>query len=374
MDLCMSANLLTAEKIEFRAIHVDNISRIPNSLRVAQLDDPKTKKLKGEITAFGLTNIPTVVERKDEDGDSYYVIEDGDRRITAIRSLVKEGKYQESGEAAGFVTVRIDPRPLTDREIRIIQLKMNESIEATSNKQYIDLIWSVLFEDNKDIDSVCDEFHVTKEWLQKMLKTVRLPEAVRDMIDNKSMSVGNAIELAKVWHKLEASEQAEWIGKAQTLPIKEFAVVVAEEVSARKNSAVGAPVVFEVKAQLLTKDKIEALKFEVETEYKKDPTDIALKAQKELMDLLFQLDAESIEEKRKAFDEREKARKGKTDEAQKKKVAEAMKLLAGQGIKVEGYVPEPEPTAEEKTKPETKKPEATAKKPEAKKPATRNGK
>ena len=283
--------------------------------------------LKESIRTKGLMNIFSVRQ----DGENYCVI-DGNRRATAIIGLFNEGDPQ----FADGIVVQI--REEEEYEALASQIAANHNMKKTLSSQEIKALKRIMAIKNWSLEETAKHVSMTPVYVANLLKLNYLPEIAKLALDDKNLTIANAIQLQKLPDDVIDDD---WITKAMTMPGDQFTAAVSEELNRlRKERQLGkeaGPRVFEPTAKLLSKEELSVLLERAQNAYETERTDYNRGAY-EAMQKVFQLDEKTVAAKKAEWEQKDADRESKKEqrkeEREAKKVADAQALLEAHGKKI----------------------------------------
>ena len=283
--------------------------------------------LKESLREKGLINIFSVRQ----DGENYCVI-DGNRRASAVVELFNEGDPQFT---SGIV---VQIREEEEYEALASQIAANHNMKKTLSSQEIKALKRIMAIKNWSLEETSKHVSMTPTYVANLLKLNYLPESAKSALDEKQLTIANAIQLQKL---PEDAIDDEWITKAMTMPGAEFTAAISEELNRlKKERQLGKeamPREFTATAKLLAKDDLTILLARTQSAYEVDPNDYNRGAY-ETMQKVFQLDEKTVAAKKAEWEKAEAAREKKSEERkaerEARKLADAQALLEAAGKKV----------------------------------------
>lgn len=274
-----------------------------SEVALRETKDEAVQAMKEDILKRGLLNLMTV----SDNGDGTYTIIDGGHRTKALQELAEEGKWTPEQE------FQIKEK-MSDVAILKDQLSGNFNRTGTTNKEAIRAMHRIATETDLTMQEIADEAGLTLAYVQKLFKTLRLPDSVQDAVAENKITVTNFIALSDLAGKVDEDELIEeWVVKAGEETAKDFALSVQEEIDRIKEEAKGgerkAPE-FVVKKKLISKDELEALLVKAEADFiaNSNPTNEAIM---NLMKTIWSIDEASVAEQKAAWDKKESDKEAK---------------------------------------------------------------
>lgn len=281
--------------------------------------------LKESIREKGLMNIFSVRQ----DGENYCII-DGNRRASAVVELFKEGDTQ-------FIDgIVVQIRDEEEYEALASQIAANHNMKKTLSSQEIRALKRIMAIKNWSIEETAKHVSMTPSYVTNLLKLNYLPDVAKQALDEKQLTIANAIQLQKL---PEDAIDDEWITKAMTLPGDQFTAAISEELNRlKKERQLGAaPKVFEALPKLIAKEELALMYDRTKLAYETDANDYNRGAY-EVMQKIFQMDEKTIAAKKAEWEQKEAEREKKKEERkvdrEQKKLEDAQKLLEEHGKKV----------------------------------------
>ncbi len=323
-------------------IDVNEIRVIPNALRTHDITNIDIIELAASIKKYGLLNKFCVVKRYNQelDKDIYYIA-DGARRWNALLSLDKAQLLEDS-----LISVSLLPEEVTDTELLALQIRGNANIKSTANSNYVNALYLIMVENTFTTKELGDYVGVNEAWIKKILKTMNLPVEAKEKLDNGDLkSVTSAIEFGKaVKNGLDDSffEQVLELACSESVEgfrqgLKEFEDASLALKKQRESLEPDATVDFVPKPKFAGKGVAEALYFklaeEFETVEKPSPK---LKNQMAVVNLLFEMDEDTLLEKKAAFETKIKSAEDKKNNSDNRKVVKNSAWLNDHKLKVIG--------------------------------------
>ena len=320
---------------EGRRVSIDAIVFPADSeaLRVApkegDKDYDKFIAFKEGIRTTGLLNSPSVTENE----DGTFTIIDGMRRMTAIKQLYAEGTPNESF-ADGQLWVNI--RDEKEEDALELAVMGNTTAVQTPNSNYAKALWKVINARGYTIEQVASRVGQTPEWILKILKLNALPAEAKEALDNKELSVTNAMTLNDLGDDNEILGMLE---EAKQLTTKDLSVKVGERKKELKKIKAGGSDTkeFSPSAKLLSKDELTLELKRAETECEADPSDYNRGALDMIL-RVWQLDEQSVQRARDEWEAKKKKREEDKEKRKKereaKKTEDAIKFLKEKGIEI----------------------------------------
>lgn len=165
----------------------------------------------------GILNHPKLTER--EDGSLSYG--DGHRRIAAFKLAIKEEnpRWFEMWPD-GVISFAVEQK--TDLNLLISQVVGNNTVKPTTNAAYAKALRHIMLtEPSMTVTKLAETIHSTPDRVVAILSLNKLPEKAAQLLDEKEMTLGNALVLAKV-PKQVLQSQPELIAAAATMTTAEF--------------------------------------------------------------------------------------------------------------------------------------------------------
>jgi ParB/RepB/Spo0J family partition protein len=289
--------------MEIKKIKISQLTFTEAALRAHTVEDDNIIELAADILVRGLLNLPTVVAT--EDGN--FIVTDGARRSTAL-ILNLSNKL-----CADEVTVQVKPSQ-SDLETLADQFAGNATVLKTTNKDYINGLYTLATEGNMSLAKLAKKVGKSKEYINRLFKTLRLPEEIIDAAEAGSVPVGNLITLSELSGKVSDDELADWVIKAGTEKASDFAILVEDEKEtireARKADRKGQTIEFEAKQKFVGKDKLLIMLNDADQAFTAEGSK-ANEAVLNTMKVIFGLDEESIAEQKANFEEKMADREAK---------------------------------------------------------------
>lgn len=206
-----------------------------NNLQVWSLTDPEPAvlEMKESINATGLLSKLILNLSDPKETDKKYTINDGNKRWTALKlkELDKEDKFD------GTITVDVIQSVRTPEQRLLMQMSANAMATGIININFVDAF--VNLERNKgwSIQEISKYAGLGVAQIQKMFKSFRLPEEVRDMMGKGKgkLSLINAVTLSQLVSKIDETEFADFVKQAIDVPQSKFGPAVSERLQEYKD-------------------------------------------------------------------------------------------------------------------------------------------
>jgi ParB/RepB/Spo0J family partition protein len=211
---------MSAEKTLLLHIPVSNIEDNPNALRKVDVEDPDFEKLVDSVKSVGVLQAILVMSavdahgnpKTDDKGNPVYRLIDGLHRLTAARE-------------AGQDTIPAQVVKTSEAQAMADQLITNVHKIETKPWQYSQHLTRILMRDQTlTIPELADKLSMDAAWLNKRLGLVHLAPEIGKLVDDESITVTNAVELAK----LPPNEQKEFAERAASESPQTFVNAVKE--------------------------------------------------------------------------------------------------------------------------------------------------
>ena len=313
---------------------------------------PAFLELEADIGFRGLSSLYKV--RPLPDGENYEVV-DGTRRHLAVSRLYSMGRAHESF-ADGLISVMV--QPMDESQALMEQVAANWNREKPLAKDQRRAIERVLNQKEMTRKEVAKAFGIGESYLNQLLNLRFLSEEIQKLLDNGTIGVTNAIQLAKLpVSVIEESEGTEedWVKKAGTMTNANFITEVSKtlnELKKLRSTKSGEKKEFSPKATFMTKKEIEGL-FETQQaivegmvadaeangeDVTSNPEYSIALAKLEVFEVIFHLDAKSVQEQKEKYEKKKAEMEAKKEEKKKAreqaKFAEYEEHLAKQGKKI----------------------------------------
>ena len=263
---------------ELKTIAFQDIIFPEQSLRERAVTDADVIQLADDIAKRGMTNIMTL----DDMGDGTYALADGHGRYAALELLGSQGRWIP-GMQAGMLNVQTQPFESVISNL-CAQIASNGNKKDTSKKEYINKLVYLQKEGNYSLTELADMSGLSLEYVKSLIKTVRLPEDVRDLIGEGEISLSNGVALSKIYNKVDEEDVEALVLKASNETVSEFLDTIAktekaisdarkEEAAARRESGEEAPKAeFAPKKDFVGRARIEEMLEEAISEFDSKPT------------------------------------------------------------------------------------------------------
>ena len=185
-------------------MNIDIISTPDIKLRKVKKESIDYIDLRTSIEQGGIIN-PIIVRPK---GDGYEVV-DGNHRLEAAKEL-------------GLNDVPVIIKEFSDSEALCWQIQMNAHMIETKPTEYARIIKRMIDIQNLDINQICIILNKNKRWVSNILKLDMLPDNVKEMVDNKVISLRHGILLTKFMELKNKSIPKILLDKARSLPHDDF--------------------------------------------------------------------------------------------------------------------------------------------------------
>ena len=311
-------------------VHYTQIVRLPDALRKAKPNDPKTISLANNIQAKGLINAFSAAPRvNSETGKSYYVIGDGDRRFTALQLLIHAGLYPED-----FYINQL-PASTSDDELLAMQMIGNESIEKTTLKQYSRILLRLSVEKKWTPEQLADFLKVSLNFVKNVLKVLHLSERGQNLINEGKITLNKVSAIAEVEAEMSPEEIDEIYELAETASetdIRErVATIKANRVTPKKSSSIEE---FVPIAHFIGVKAIKDMYLEIALDSPESKTDFEL-GYMHCLNRIFEMDRDTISRKKEEFLSQQKERKDKELRRKAETMEKAQKLLKDAGYNIQ---------------------------------------
>ena len=305
-----------------------------DNLQVWTEDMPEVQSIIISIKATKLNSMLIVSESNPEETKLPYTIQDGSKRKCAL-------------EAMGVTEINVVVEEAIDSTQRLmIQMGTNAQASGMITANYIAAAIRLQREKGWSIKDIATHCGMSEKQIDVWYKTLRLPQAAKDAMNEGKLTLVNAKTLAQLVNKVDDEEFDHFLAEAQRAKQPEFGPLVDERVKAwkdeRKSILDETKGVFQVPvAKILSKvqnqDLLDLLTT-TGTEFEREPTS-KLEVELNLLKRIFGVDEVSIakaksdwQKDEEAKDEAKKNSKAKKGEA---KLTDMVKALEAQGHKVE---------------------------------------
>lgn len=356
--------------MEIKKIKISQIDFMASSLRLHDKEEDHIVELANDIRDRGLLNMPTVVDK----GNGKFVPTDGARRWTALMLLADRNECPLYEEVVGEINMQVKPDQ-SDLETLADQIAGNATVKSTANKEYIDGLYKLASQGNFSMDQLAKKAGKSANWIAKLFKTKKIPDAVWEKCEAGKVPMANMITMADIIGKVEGEELEAIVKAAITQPAEEFAITVDDELSVlrelRKESRGGGSAEFSAKEKFIGKDGARLMLAQAENDFIEDSSEVN-EAILNVLKKLFSLDEASIAAQKEAFDKKIEDKKAQAEARKKEredaKLEEEADKLAAAGFtvaKADGEEIDPEAAkqrlAEKEAEAAKKKAEAKAK-------------
>ncbi len=322
-------------------IHIDEIF-IPKKKetdfhqRDRSTSDQDVIDLAHAIKTKGLLQLPTVTLANPEETTLPYAVTDGSGRLTAFRYMVEQGEHD------GIINVVLSNEKIEGIERLMRQVLANGAVERVNDKDYINSLIIIMRETGKGYDELSEITGFSQKHLRDMLKTVRLPEELRDDIQDGTLSLTNGILLSQVQGKMEEDAFNKMAEVAKTTTTTKFAEEVNdfttdynERMKAERKGQVAE---FTPKAKLLKKIDLENMLVDAESTFEEDATEFN-EGYLHALKKIFQMDPNSIAAQKAEYEQkkvdRENAKEAKKKAREADETQSMIDALEAKGIHIQ---------------------------------------
>ena len=314
--------------MEVKKVNLNEINFSEIALRTHNFEEDHIRSLADDIIARGLLNLPTITPVK----DGKFIVTDGARRMTALKLLLKEGKIDV------VQPFQIKP-PQAELDTLADMIAGNAQIRKTANKQYIEALYRLATETEIGLEALSTKVGMSVEYILKLFKTLRLPDEILVQAEKGEVSISNLITLSDLAGKVTQEDLEDWVDQAKTTTAKDFAVAVADELTAIKEANKGErkEPIFEVKKRLRSKEELEMLLIQCETAFQKAGNPVN-EARYNLMKEIFSIDEKSVTQQKADWDKKQADKEKKKEERkaarEKAKLEEMKEQLEKDGYQI----------------------------------------
>lgn len=316
--------------MDFRKVKVADIGHNPPNrlLRpVPQATDPKVVDYRASIEAVGVLNIFSL--RQAETGE--YYVNDGNHRLVAIKlNLLEPEKYPNT---AALFPDGEGVFPIYDKNEQqslIAQIAGNFHTSKPSPKQISAAVQSLMLE-GLTIKDCAEMLSMSEATLDKYIVISRLPENVRDMVEEGKIGISNAFVLATLPEETRKSSMAAWVDKAMKEDAVTFSAEAAKEDKAVRAARRGKSTdkkQFVPEARLLKKAVLDELFARAEAEFAASPESIEARIRFEVFKEIFSLDEVSVQRQKEDFEKAAKEAEDKKKEREQARIKKDEEDLA----------------------------------------------
>lgn len=186
-------------------------------------------------------------------GENKYEVINGSRRTKCCQILCHEGHPDFQ-----MIPVKVDN--INEIESLERQISGNANVVPTSPKQYATALQKIAINMGYDINTLAKKVGKSTSYIMGMLRFNRLPEDIKELVENKKMAVTNAIAMTRLPQDMVLTP--ELITDACTLDTNNFGLKVKEAVDAyaaeKKAAKGGKEPIFELTEKKLRADQIKA--------------------------------------------------------------------------------------------------------------------
>ncbi len=322
--------------MEIKKINLDDVIYQQIVLRTHKETEEHIQWMYDDLLERGLLNLMSLIPSKDEKGK--YIVSDGARRMTALKRMKKDRVLPK-----GFKTIDAMHFVVRDAQEELDTLgdmiSGNANIKKTTNKQFIDAIYRIATETNISIEKLAKKIGMTKEYINRLFKTLKLGDEVLTKAQEQDITISNLITTSQLAGKIDDKEMDEWLKEAKKLSAGEYALKVTEELEILKEAVRGKVKEdkFVLTAKFIGKDSLEMLAVQCKSAFEQKGTP-ETEARYGIMLEIYQKDEPTARKREKEY-EQKKQEKEKKAEARKQAREEAnfedsKKLLEEQGFKV----------------------------------------
>lgn len=269
-------------------------------------------------------------------GERYFVT-DGNHRLLALKMNLAKGLPKTTERYGSGVPCNVVE--MTDIDSLAVQLSGNHFQFTQKPASLAKQMQKLVSLGGLSYSQVAEKTGFSLPTVEKYLKLNLLPEAVKTLVDAGSICLGSAIQLTKL-PKESMEDSKTWIEKASTETEQELAAEVAKEIKAvrdaRKGTSTGSNE-FVAEAKLISKEDIKKLYEQAVYNFESDPSDTN-RTVKEVFDVLFQMDEQSIAKAKAEHEQKVKEAADKKEQraaARKaKEIEDAKALLVEHGIEL----------------------------------------
>ena len=316
-------------------ISLASVVTLEGALRVHKMEDATIVNLANDIEKRGLLNMFSV----SENGDGTFTLQDGASRFTAIKLLSSQGKWlDESGNPTDQISVQVREQ-MDEDQILANMIAGNFTVSKTTNPEYIRALYKLTVHDDptkrQTLEQVAATTGLTVEYINRLFKTLKLPENVQALLNDGSMSIANAVRLSDIVKFVDEEELAEWVEKAVTLTNGELSPAIESRIKEVRQGVKKSEAGFTAVPKLLDKATLSA-RFELaQAKFNTDPS-AENEARLNVFKEIFQMDEASIAKAKADYEKKKEdaklaAEKRKQDR-EANSIEDAKKKLIAAGI------------------------------------------
>ena len=329
---------MNATSLEIKKVSLNKVGFMDEALRSHKIEDEHVQQRADDIMERGLLNLPTITPSPVIDGE--YVVTDGACRTMALKLLFSQGKWPE------MQNFQIKPKQSV-LETLADQIAGNVQTLKTTNKAYIQALFKLATEGKYKADELAKKAGMTKEYMFKLFKTLRLSEEILTLAEAGKVTISNLISLSDLSGKVDEEEMVDWVKKAEKATAKDFSIDVVKRLDDIRKEKAGLPkaeAVFRPVKKLLSKQELEALYIRCDNAFVEKPSK-ENEVRFNLMKEIFQFTEKDIEAQRQEYEqkkeEKEKAKEIRKEKRDADKLEEYKKKLEESGFSVEPVKAEP---------------------------------
>lgn len=279
---------------------------------------------KDSIATQGLLNIFSVSEQP----DGTYMVIDGSRRAKAVKMLCDEGHEQ-------FQKISVQVTEASEWEALERQITGNVQSKKTKPAQYAAALRKIAIAGKLTPDQLAAKIGKSPQYTVQLLQLNNLPDAAKAALDERKLSITNAIQLQKV----PADDFDEFLLLAMSTDGPEFSAKVAEHMSEvaklRAAEKKGETPEFKPKAKMQPKDTLWLNYTRAEQAVEDEPNDFNQGYALAYAEV-FGLDEKSVAAQREAWEakqhEAEEKKKAREEKRKADKLKESAKFLKENNI------------------------------------------
>ncbi|MHA1790244.1 MAG: hypothetical protein ACTSXT_13610 [Candidatus Helarchaeota archaeon] len=226
-------------KVNVNDIYLPQIEE--GNLRIRKINEPSVQEIAYSLQTKGLLNIPTVTKGNPKLGHKKpYEVGDGNGRIVAflliqlIANKEKDPVDIENGQIIdgtylgkkfnGEIEINYLDKIVTPEERLENQITSNYNVKNSTNSEYINALTTIKYAHPEWGDQdLAKHIGITVAHLQRLFKTLKLPDSLREKLSTKELTLINAVTLSKLVNKCDQKVFDEFAEDALNLNQKDFA-------------------------------------------------------------------------------------------------------------------------------------------------------
>jgi ParB-like chromosome segregation protein Spo0J len=291
------------------------------------------QELKENIKRIGLIKPICCISEGD-----HYVVEDGMRRLSAIRQLIAEGCSGKDDEFKdGMITIVLRTDEEYDR--LTTSIAANYHNKKTMNSQNIKALMRIQIATRCSLQQLSAKVGMSESYLANLLKLDSLPVTVKELIDEEKLTLTNAIQLNKLSD--DEIESESWLKDALSLNGEDFTIKVSQHLKKKakekRDASAGKPKTYTPVSSLKKKQDLEIMLEQSKAAYEFEATDFN-RGFYEAMLCIFELDEKTLAEKRAQWEADEQKHEEEKDRRKQERdaarTAEVLDSLTSKGYKI----------------------------------------